>query len=32
MGPTMERTRDLLSYLMPLINCINSKCAEYMQR
>ncbi|CAF3234202.1 unnamed protein product [Rotaria socialis] len=32
MEPTMEKTRDLLSYLMPLINCTNSKCAEYMQR
>ncbi|CAF0923151.1 unnamed protein product [Rotaria sordida] len=32
MEPTMEKTRDLLSYLMPLINCVNSECAEYMQR
>jgi hypothetical protein len=32
MEPTMEKTRDLLSYLMPLINSINSKCAEHMQR
>ncbi|CAF0892378.1 unnamed protein product [Adineta steineri] len=32
MEPTMEKTRDLLSYLMPLIHCINSECAEYMQR
>jgi len=32
MGPTMEKTRDLLSYLMSLINCINSECAEHMQR
>ncbi|CAF4451630.1 unnamed protein product [Rotaria sp. Silwood2] len=28
----MEKTQDLLSYLMPLINCINSECAGYMQR
>ncbi|CAF3208224.1 unnamed protein product [Rotaria sp. Silwood2] len=32
MEPTMEKTRDSLSYLMPLINCVNSECAEYMQR
>jgi len=32
MEPTMEKTRDSLSYLMPLINCINSECAEYMER
>jgi hypothetical protein len=32
MEPTMEKTRDLLSYLMPLINSINSECAEYMQK
>ncbi|CAF1129133.1 unnamed protein product [Adineta ricciae] len=32
MEPTMKKTCDLLSYLMPLINCINSECAEYMQR
>ena len=32
MAPTMEKTRDLLSYLMPLIHSINSECAEYMQR
>jgi hypothetical protein len=28
----MEKTRDSLLYLMPLINCINSECAEYMER
>lgn len=32
MGPTMEKTRDLLSYLMPLINSIHSECAEYLQK
>ncbi|UJR30127.1 hypothetical protein I4U23_017668 [Adineta vaga] len=32
MEPTMEKTRDSLSYLLPLINCINSECAEYMER
>ncbi|UJR16357.1 hypothetical protein I4U23_003260 [Adineta vaga] len=32
MESTMEKTRDLLYYLMPLINSINSECAEYMQR
>ncbi|CAF1121496.1 unnamed protein product [Rotaria sp. Silwood1] len=32
MEPTMEKTRDSLSYLIPLINCINSECAEYIQR
>ncbi|CAF1015674.1 unnamed protein product [Rotaria sordida] len=32
MEPTMEKTRDSLLYLMPLINCINSECAEYMER
>ena len=32
MEPTMEKTRESLSYLMPLINCINSECAEYMER
>lgn len=32
MEPTMERTREELSYLMPLINCINSECAEYMEK
>ncbi|CAF1111409.1 unnamed protein product [Adineta ricciae] len=32
MEPTMEKTRDSLNYLMPLINCIHSKCAEYMER
>lgn len=32
MGRTMEKTRDLLSYLMPLLNSIDGECAEYMQR
>ena len=32
MEPTMEKTRDLLYYLMPLINSVNSECAEHMQR
>ncbi|CAF3462438.1 unnamed protein product [Rotaria socialis] len=32
MEPTMEKTRDSLAYLMPLINCVNSECAEYMER
>lgn len=32
MEPTMDKTRVELSYLMPLINCINSECAEYMEK
>ena len=32
MEPTMAKTHEFLSYLMPLIDCIDSECAEFIQR
>lgn len=32
MEPTMAKTHEFLAYLMPLINCIDSECAEFIQR